>query len=419
MASVRCAWVVLLFAVLAGGVSMAAAAPPADAAGAVKEAAPAEAPQAPATLPALPEPGSKEAADVRARAVEKDVPPPPQPLHKVGDHWTPYDPPAVPEGVEPHVVVKGDTLWGIAQEAYTDPYMWPVIWDANRWITHSHWIYPGDPIIVPSKPVVVTENGPVAEPEPVVEHTPPVEPLVKTAPAKVAPAPKGPALVPAAEMQEMACAPQLLEQFDPAPLTVAGREVREKELQAQGDVLYLSAGRDMQIKSGMEYVIERPGPAVKAPGAKKASAVYVRRIGRVRVIAVQSNSATAEVALSCDGVQQGDFLVPYKETPIPMIERVPLSKLAHPNPGRMVGQVIVVGDPEGHIAGDGEIVGIDLSSHAGLTAGDRVLFWREGGVGPREVLAQGVVLATNGGGSMVKILEATEEVKPGDKVEIL
>ena len=39
------------------------------------------------------------------------VAPPPQPLHLVDGHWTPYDPPTeFPDGATVHIVVKGDTL---------------------------------------------------------------------------------------------------------------------------------------------------------------------------------------------------------------------------------------------------------------------------------------------------------------------
>jgi len=148
----------------------------------------------------------------------------------------------------------------------------------------------------------------------------------------------------------------------------------------------------------------------------------------VRVLATHANSATAEIIDSCDALLVGDYLVPYREMPVPMVERIPLSELATPYAGRLNGKVMVAGDPQATIASAGEVVGIDLGSRAGLTAGDRVLFWRPGpgprtatgqSVAPRRVVGQGVVLVTNAGGSMVKILESRSEVRVGDDAEIL
>ena len=86
---------------------------------------------------------------------------PPQNLKKVGDHWTPWDPP--PAGPDAYIIQKDDTLWDLAEEWLGDPFLWPQIWDENRYILDSHWIYPGDPLVIPGKPTVVPDGGPTAE----------------------------------------------------------------------------------------------------------------------------------------------------------------------------------------------------------------------------------------------------------------
>jgi len=357
--------------------------------------------------------------------------PPPATLELVGDHWTPYQPPIPPEGAEVHIVVRGDTLWDLANHYYEDPYLWPVIWDANRYITYSHWIYPGDPLVVPPRPTVVGED--VAEPPTEVNEfvpTPVREPEPEPEPvAKAPPAPTGPVLIPAAEQQEMICTAQLVEHFDPSPLSILGTEEPEKEMQAQTDIVYFSAGRDMGIEPGAEYVVVHSEGALLTPEKpRNYTAVYLQRLGRVRVLAVHPNSATAEIIDACAPIRAGDYLVPYREMPVPMVERIPLKELSTPFPGRLNGFVVVSTHPKATIAGSGDVVGIDLGSRAGLTAGDRVLFWRNGpgprtfegtAVAPRRIVAQGVVLVTNGGGSMVKILESRSEVRLGDRAEIL
>jgi hypothetical protein len=45
-----------------------------------------------------------------------------------------------------HVVQKGDTLWSICEEYYHDPFLWPELWEMNRFITNPHWLKPGDVI---------------------------------------------------------------------------------------------------------------------------------------------------------------------------------------------------------------------------------------------------------------------------------
>ena len=70
-------------------------------------------------------------------------------------HWSRYKyPETIPEGATYYIVVRGDTLWDISERFLGNPYLWPQIWDQNRYITDAHWIYPGDPLIIPDVALV-------------------------------------------------------------------------------------------------------------------------------------------------------------------------------------------------------------------------------------------------------------------------
>jgi hypothetical protein len=45
-----------------------------------------------------------------------------------------------------HIVKKGDTLWSICQQYYGNPYLWPELWEMNKFVTNPHWLRPGDVI---------------------------------------------------------------------------------------------------------------------------------------------------------------------------------------------------------------------------------------------------------------------------------
>jgi hypothetical protein len=45
-----------------------------------------------------------------------------------------------------HVVRRGDTLWGIGDYYYKNPYQWPRLWSYNPQIKNPNWIYPGDEV---------------------------------------------------------------------------------------------------------------------------------------------------------------------------------------------------------------------------------------------------------------------------------
>lgn len=71
-----------------------------------------------------------------------------------------------------HQVVRGNTLWDLAQSFYGNPFEWPRIWDANRdRVQNPHLIYPGQILLIPDSEgnlievMVAPRDAPAMEPE--------------------------------------------------------------------------------------------------------------------------------------------------------------------------------------------------------------------------------------------------------------
>ncbi|HJT16919.1 MAG TPA: LysM peptidoglycan-binding domain-containing protein, partial [Thermoanaerobaculia bacterium] len=99
-----------------------------------------------AEKPAEKKPAAKTAAKSSTKSTH-----PPRELHKVGDHWTPYNPPdpsTYPANSKTYTIKAGDTLWALGKQFYGNSYLWPQLWEANTWITDAHWIYPGDVLLI-------------------------------------------------------------------------------------------------------------------------------------------------------------------------------------------------------------------------------------------------------------------------------
>ena len=89
--------------------------------------------------------------------------------------------PGLIQAQEVHQVVGTETLWGLAQRYYNDPWKWPTIYEANRGVVEDpHLIYPGEELVIPD----VAATTEVAE---VVVEAVPAQPPQPPQPAQPAP----------------------------------------------------------------------------------------------------------------------------------------------------------------------------------------------------------------------------------------
>ena len=344
---------------------------------------------------------------------------PPTDLKKVGDHWTPWDPP--PAGPDAYVIQKGDTLWDLAEKWLGDPFLWPQVWDENRYILDSHWIYPGDPLVIPGNPTVVPETGlPPMEDDSVEPTEGPgagsLEPVEPTEPVRREPLPAP--LVPVVAPTELYCAGYIEPEHEFSPLWVAGIEM-EKEHVGTGDVIYMNQGRNQGVQSGDEFAVLRVTRQVQHPATKKDLGTFVRRLGRVRVLLAQENTSSAVIELACDDIQESDELVLWEEIAIPRRRGMPeFSRYDVTESGGPTGYVVT--DKEDLMAmGADNIIYSDLGVASGVKPGDVLSVFRDNGELPRMMIGQAVVLTVEPLTSTAKMTHAVRESYPGDRVEVI
>ena len=381
---------------------------------------------------------------------------PPRTGKMVGDHWTPYEPPAAesfPQGSTLHVIVAGDTLWDLSTRYLENPYLWPQIWEVNQYVTDSHWIYPGDPLLIPGKPTVIGENGP-ATPEPAIEMLePPSGPGAMQEPGSVAEpptsvrlAPVGPVLAPVADASDVYCSNYIVHDFEKPALQVREREDASRTILGTGDIVFLNQGMSAGLNAGDEFTAVINEGSVLHPITGAVVGDSIRQVGRVKVVALQKSTATAQIVQACDGIEVGTMLLPYEEIPVPLATPAEFQRYGVQISGENTGYIVDV-TPEKWNIGKGDIVNIDLGSEAGLQPGDVLTIFRdwggsiefastesyiegqqaraervieegavEAGENAQAILGQLVVLRTQDRTATAKVVLSVREMSLGDRV---
>jgi hypothetical protein len=256
------------------------------------------------TLPAF-------AADSKARP--KSSSHPPRELHRVGDHWTPYNPPdpaTYPPNAKTHTIKHGDTLWGLATQFYGNGYLWPQLWESNTWITDAHWIYPGDVLLVQGEIAQQAEAGaagapggpPVGTTRPGTAagsrggRTTPGAGLPEIGTTRTAADAVGGSAspVPLASENDLYCFGYIGHPNEPMPNTIFAWEDYEVRYQpgaiiqeipgSQGDLVFVTGGTSTGLTAGETYLIVTPAELVEHPRTHDLLGRYYEFRGQLRIL---------------------------------------------------------------------------------------------------------------------------------------
>jgi hypothetical protein len=313
--------------------------------------------------------------------------------------------PATAQQVAPppahHVVQPGETLWGLAQLYFGDPFLWPEIYRLNTAVIEDpHWIFPGEQLVlVPRDQTAVAVPEPAAPPA---EQPPPAVPPAAAPPTAQPPVvaqppvelPSAPAAPPPPPMQMsptvFANAPRSGGPGEVANAADTFRAVRVGEFYAAGflteneklpwaEVLGnadIAAPRGVQGTSALVYQtvrIRAPRGADYQVGDSLLTTYLARGVpgygdivhptGIVRVTTVDGRDVQADVVLQFSRVGTGQValpLEPFKDPgsarPVPVADGVQ-------------GSILALRDIR-QVPSEFDVVFIDLGRNAGIVPGD-------------------------------------------------
>jgi hypothetical protein len=304
---------------------------------------------------------------------------------------------------EQHVVKKGDTLWSICGQYFSDPWRWPKLWAQNPQVTNPHWIFPEDVLRL-------REAG--------------------------APAPR-PAGGPG--MRITSSRPGTLDSkavvlrevgfVEAAALEESGRlsgSREEKLLLSSGDQAYVSFPKTKPLQAGERYTVfvADTGNPVRAPESNKVLGYLVRIYGDILVDQIaEGNMARGTLVDVLNPVERG----------YAVSARVKQWKRIEPQPSEVSLETRIVASfsPTILVAPENFVV-LSAGGKAGLQVGNRGFVVRKGDgqrsvmedferqeTGfPKDVVAELWILDVRDNASVAWVARANKEVRVGELTEV-
>lgn len=258
-----------------------------------------------------------------------------------------------PDAPDRHIVVPGDTLWGIAAQFLKDPYRWPEIWRLNpEDIKNPHRIYPGQVIVLDNsgdKPVL--KLGTLVKVEPHIY----IEDQKKEIPA-----------IPQQAIEPFLTRPLVVEAgaLNDTARIVAAREGRVYI--GAGDVVYATK----IIGKSSQWQIFRAGKAMPDPDKPEEILGYdAMYLGTARLMN-EGEPATLEITSSRGEIGRNDYLMPTARPEI-------ISYLPHAPAQQIAGRIITIYGGVGN-GGRLSVVSLSRGKKDGVEIGHVLAIYRAG-----------------------------------------
>ena len=335
----------------------------------------------------------------------------------VAPHWSRYKyPETIPEGATYHIINRGDTLWDLAARFLSNPFLWPQIWDQNRYITDAHWIYPGDPLIIPRIGVVSDRAG-----EAEGAAAPGAEAEAGVGQEGVGVGERRSLLEPAITETALQCSHYILSDPEDTSLVVIGSEHGATKIAfGDRDILYIGKGSNAGVKAGDVFSLHHVSYEVKHPESGRTIGRKIETTGWGRVVLVQEDSATLMVEQACMDIHLGDYAKPFQKAVVPMIVPRPPGDRLTPPTGKTEGTVVAIAE-DSMIAGQEQLISINVGTANGVAPGNIFTVYRvmyPTVPSPRNFLGELVVVAVRERTATARVTYSRDAIMAGDRVEL-
>src|SRR5579862_2876521 len=141
-------------------------------------------------------------------------------------------------------------------------------------------------------------------------------------------------------------------------------------------LIFINKGASQGVKVGDQFEVVRPvsGDYLKYEWFKdqnkllKAMGTTYEDEARLRVVNVQQNVSTAEIASSCSYVQRGDLVLPFAARPVPAVKSADGFDIFAPPSGKAKAMIVTT-RYFGELGADGRIAYVNLGSAQGVKVG--------------------------------------------------
>ena len=261
-----------------------------------------------------------------------------------------------PNHPDRYVVVKGDTLWGIAGRFLRNPWLWPEVWYANPEIKNPHLIYPGDVITlsyVNGKPRLSVQRG---RPTVVLKPHARVEPLNRAIPT-----------IPIDAIRQFLTQPLVTDKNELKHAPYIVEIANEHIIGGPGDRIYVRGIKGDQHK---RYSVYRPSKPLIDPETHQILGYQALYVGDATALSF-GDPSTLKLTKTAQEAAVGDRLRAVNE------RQINANFIPHPPKKQIHGRIISVLNGVSQV-GQYQVVVLNRGASDGLNAGTVLAIYQAG-----------------------------------------